>query len=140
MKNILIIDDQSGLSNSLVCSLNREKYDVLEAVDEEETLAMIMHKRGANEVFSLLIVDINEPEINGLTILEKLQRKNISIKTLVINNSFKSNLIHRLATMNVSRYFQKPFTKEKLSKKSKQYWKNYKEVITEEFCYGQILV
>jgi two-component system nitrogen regulation response regulator NtrX len=67
MANILIIDDERAIRNTLKEILTYENYGVEEAVDGEEGL----HKLGS-KTFDMVLCDIKMPKIDGLEFLEKV--------------------------------------------------------------------
>ncbi len=70
MKNsdvhILIVDDEEGMCKLLKSILSAAEYDVRTTTSPLKALDMVR-----NEIFSLVIVDINMPEMNGLEFLKR---------------------------------------------------------------------
>jgi two-component system nitrogen regulation response regulator NtrX len=67
MANILIIDDERAIRNTLKEILSYENYGVEEAIDGEEGLQKL-----ASKTFDMVLCDIKMPKIDGLEFLEKV--------------------------------------------------------------------
>lgn len=71
-QRILIVDDEE-LNRKLFSTILKEKgYDVSVAVNGEEALALI-----ENNSFSLILLDIYLPKINGLKVLQTCREKGL---------------------------------------------------------------
>jgi DNA-binding response OmpR family regulator len=66
---ILICEDQMGFRRVYRDVLENDGYDVLEAVDGEESWEMILTKKP-----DLILLDLGLPLVDGFTILEKIRR------------------------------------------------------------------
>jgi DNA-binding NtrC family response regulator len=66
MPKILIIDDEKSIRNTLREILEYEKYEIDEAKDGEEGLAMI----GKHD-YDVVLCDIKMPKVDGMDVLEK---------------------------------------------------------------------
>ena len=68
MEKILIVDD-SFLQAAQLKSIIDDEYDVVVAQTAEDGL-----RRASDEDFSLILLDVVMPEMDGFTLLKKLQR------------------------------------------------------------------
>ncbi|NRA46979.1 MAG: response regulator [Oligoflexales bacterium] len=72
MKKVLIVDDSPTIRQQAAFILSREGYEVIEATDGVEGLDTIKK----NTDLSLVISDINMPNMNGLEMLGKVRELN----------------------------------------------------------------
>jgi two-component system, OmpR family, response regulator len=79
-KRILVIEDDEELSEALVEELNRRGYDVSYASDAPQGLF-----KARNSTFHLLIVDRMLAEVDGISIIQSVQRDQILIPALIIS-------------------------------------------------------
>ncbi|GAB3789325.1 response regulator [Virgibacillus kimchii] len=79
-KEILIIDDQPGIRMLLTDIFENEGYKITTAADGKEAVNKIYK----NE-YDLVLVDYNLPIMNGMEILEKLERDNMKTKIIVMS-------------------------------------------------------
>lgn len=68
MANILIIDDEKSIRNTLKDILEHEGYNITEAEDGSQAL-----KLAAKEKYDVILSDIKMPKMDGMEVLEKLQ-------------------------------------------------------------------
>lgn len=60
--------------------------------------------------FDIIVMDLILPDIDGLTILQKMQEQNIKKKTIVITSYKKEYTINMTNNYGVSYYMLKPFS------------------------------
>jgi DNA-binding NtrC family response regulator len=79
IKRILIVDDEENTRLGLTKLLTKEGYEVESAANGNEALDYLDQKK-----VSLVISDINMPEMTGLVFLRELSRKFPSINVIMI--------------------------------------------------------
>lgn len=79
MSNILVIDDDSSIRETLDLYLTEEGYKVFTAKDGTEGLDMFVQKSP-----DVVILDIRLPDIDGFTVLEDLREENENVKVIMI--------------------------------------------------------
>jgi DNA-binding response OmpR family regulator len=82
-KKILIVEDDELLAKTLYNSLKEEGYLVSVAYDGLEALALAEEKK-----MDLILLDLNMPKMDGLTMLVKLRETNWgkNIKVIILSN------------------------------------------------------
>ena len=107
--NILLVEDESTLHETLKMNLNMEGYDVESAFDGEVAIEKL-----SDEYFDLIILDLMLPEVDGLTVLETLRIKKIDSPVLIL--SAKNNTEDRILGLRkgADDYLTKPFALEEL--------------------------
>jgi DNA-binding response OmpR family regulator len=101
---ILVIEDEQGMRESIVHSLQQEKYVVESAMDfnsAREKLEMYQ--------YDCILLDIGLPGGNGLVLLEELKKQNISEGVIIV--SAKDSLDDKVKGLNLGAddYLSKPF-------------------------------
>lgn len=69
-KNILIVDDSSSLRTVVRMALNRAGYEVSEAADGVEALALLDKPAKVH----LIVSDVNMPNMDGITFVTKVKQ------------------------------------------------------------------
>jgi CheY-like chemotaxis protein len=69
MNRVLVIDDVGGVRRTIAAILRREGYEVLEAKDGQEGLAMAREHGPA-----IVITDLLMPQVDGIEVIEGLAR------------------------------------------------------------------
>lgn len=80
MANILVVDDERPIRNSLKEILEYEKHIVDEAVDGEEAFAKISDK-----LYDVILCDIKMPKMDGIELLTKLKEAEITTPIIMIS-------------------------------------------------------
>ena len=80
MANILVVDDEKSIRETLKEILEYEKYKVIEAADGEAAFA-ILEKGGIDAV----LCDIQMPKMDGIELLEKSMEKGIEAQFVMIS-------------------------------------------------------
>ncbi|MFA8341569.1 MAG: response regulator [Rhodothermaceae bacterium] len=106
MENILIIEDDKSVRNSLVDLLRCSGYNTDSAVNGREALEIINESQP-----DLIISDIMMPEINGVDLLKKLRSQSNTASLPVIFLTAKAEYSDIRAGMNIGAddYILKPF-------------------------------
>ncbi len=120
MKNILIVDDEQDIVESLKFVLEAENYNCFTADNGEDGLRL------AKELTpDLIILDVMMPKMNGYKISRLLKYdakyKNIPILMVTARSQEEDKLIGE--ETGADEYITKPFELEEVVKKVEQYLK-----------------
>jgi DNA-binding response OmpR family regulator len=105
-KSVLVVDDEPGIRDILRVNLEAEGYQVLEAGDGPEAIALARQARP-----DLIILDIMMPRMDGLEVLRRLEADPETAGLPVIFLSVRSSdldIMHGLEQGAVE-YITKPF-------------------------------
>lgn len=80
-KRILIVEDEKPMARALELKLSHEGYEIESALNGETALEL-----AGKGNFSLIILDLVLPKVDGFKVLEGLKIKNISTPTIVLTN------------------------------------------------------
>ncbi len=134
--NILLVEDEVALHDTLKLNLEMEGYSVTSAYTGNEGL-----KKLEGEYFNLMILDLMLPEMDGITVLETLRIKQIEISVLILSaKNTGSDKVMGLKK-GADDYLTKPFNLEelllrveKLVKKNKQLQR--REPVGDSYMFG----
>lgn len=107
---ILLLEDEVMLNESIVEYLEVINHQVVTTLDGSEALAVLK-----KENFDLLILDINVPGMDGLTLLEHLHSLNIHTPAIYISALVDIEDISRAYDLGCYDYLKKPFHLKELS-------------------------
>ncbi len=107
---ILLLEDELMLQSAMVEYLTDTGYEVEAFEDGEE---VFNHAKEAN--YDLFIFDINTPSIDGLTLLEKLQKEKIFVPTIFISAITQIEQISKAYELGCYDYLKKPFHLKELT-------------------------
>jgi two-component system, response regulator, stage 0 sporulation protein F len=110
MATILIIDDEEPVRVLLRSALQAAGYEVVEAANGREGLALYRHKPT-----DLVITDIAMPEMNGLDMMLELTRYFLDAKVIAISGGGgEQNVLDVAKLLGARRTIQKPFSMTQL--------------------------
>lgn len=106
MKSILIVEDNEELRINLEDILTSEGYKVIIAVDGADG-----YERAINDQPDLIISDIQMPRMNGLDLLELLQKNQATetIPVIIFSAHSEPTYIRRGMSISADDYLTKPF-------------------------------
>jgi len=107
---ILLLEDELMLQSAIVEYLTATGYIVDAFEDGEEAYRQI--KKTAYDLF---IFDINTPSIDGLSLLEKLQKEKIHVPTVFISAITQIEQISKAYELGCYDYLKKPFHLKELT-------------------------
>lgn len=107
---ILLLEDELMLQSAIVEYLTATGYIVDAFEDGEEAYQQI--KKTAYDLF---VFDINTPSIDGLSLLEKLQKEKIHVPTVFISAITQIEQISKAYELGCYDYLKKPFHLKELT-------------------------
>lgn len=101
---ILVVDDELQISNELKSVLQNNRYDVDVAYSGNEALDKIFERE-----YSLIILDVMLPEIDGFKVIEEVRTANITTPVLML--TAKSDVEDKIEGLDkgADDYLVKPF-------------------------------
>ncbi len=107
--NILLVEDEENLHETLKMNLEIEGYSVTSAYDGNEALKMV-----EEEYFDLIIMDVMLPEMDGISVTENIRINNNDVPVLIL--SAKNTGHDRVLGLKkgADDYLTKPFNLEEL--------------------------
>ncbi|HCA67088.1 MAG: Response regulator receiver protein [Parcubacteria group bacterium GW2011_GWC2_44_17] len=104
-KKILIIEDEKPMARALELKLTHSGFEA-KAVFNGADGVKILEK----ETFSLILLDLIMPEMDGFTVLETLKEKKIKTPVIVLTNLSQEDDEKRAKTLGALEFFIKSDT------------------------------
>jgi len=111
-KRILVVDDASLVRRFYRDALERAGFEVDEALNGVEALEKVL-----GESYDLVIVDVNMPQMDGITFLKTLRRQSAaasSLPSLVISTEAARQDAAAARAAGANFYLVKPVSQERL--------------------------
>ncbi|EGO6697915.1 response regulator transcription factor [Enterococcus faecalis] len=107
---ILLVEDEKDLSMLIAKGLRKNSYAVDQAYDGEKAIELL-----EINTYDLLILDLNIPKIDGMTVLKKTRESDLNLKILIL--SAKIELEDKISGLDfgANDYLTKPFEFEELT-------------------------
>ena len=108
-RKVFIAEDDVIIRMTIRMILEKNGYEVCgEAEDGKTALDKILELRPG-----LILTDLNMPEMNGLTMLKKINAE-YSVPAIVITGYFKKDLVEKAGKLGVSAYLMKPIDENQI--------------------------
>ena len=104
-KKLLVVEDETVLSQALHFKFTKEGYTVTVAKNGEEALAILR-----KEPIDYMILDLIMPVMNGFEVIEAMQKEKIKVPLLVLSNLGQKEDIEKINSLGVTDYFIKANT------------------------------
>jgi len=102
--NILVVDDEEGIRNSLSAYLKLEGYDVDTAVNGAEAIEKLQELKR-----NIILLDINMPVMDGLETLKIIKSRDFSIQVIMMTAFSTFEKTMKSLEYGASDYILKPF-------------------------------
>ena len=107
---VLLLEDERMLQSAMVEYLEDSGYTVHACEDGEEAYA-----KATQQLFDFFIFDINTPGIDGLNLLDKLQKAQVFVPTIFISAITEIEQISKAYELGCYDYLKKPFHLKELT-------------------------
>jgi DNA-binding NtrC family response regulator len=110
---VLVVDDEKNIRRTLGMVLDGDGYNVLEADSGEQALELLAQ---ANRPVELAILDLKQPGISGLTVLERLRAEEATreLPVIVVSGHATVQDAVQALKLGASDFFEKPLSRERV--------------------------
>lgn len=111
MSKAMVVDDSRAIRLILAKTLAELGYEVCQAADGKEALAVIERESGG---ISLVLVDWNMPEMNGLEFVQHVRSDSrfAQVPVMMVTTETEMHQMVKALAAGANEYVMKPFTKE----------------------------
>jgi len=106
-RKVLIVDD-SELNREILADMLCDKYEVIEACDGREAIAIIQKY---NSEISIVLLDLVMPDVDGFGVLEYMKKEEIihDVPVITISSENNSESMHRSFELGSTDYITRPY-------------------------------
>ena len=108
-EQICVIDDDESVADSLKSLLETFGYDVQSYNSGADFLA-----DDRRRVTGCLIIDQHMPGMDGLDVVDRLQKQGARVPTILISGRLDTNIKERAASLGIVSVLEKPFAADHL--------------------------
>jgi len=104
---VMVVDDSATIRFQVTNALATAGFEVIEAVDGADAF----DKMKAGPVPSILVCDVNMPNMNGLELLEEMQAEPVlsGVATVMLTTEGQPQLIRKARRLGAKGWLVKPF-------------------------------
>ena len=115
LQQILIVDD-SDMNRAMLREILKDNYSILEAGNGVECLSCVEHMGSS---LSLILLDLNMPEMDGFEVLAELSRLGYmdDIPVIIISGTDSTADICRAYDLGATDYIHRPFNTQVISRR-----------------------
>ena len=106
---ICVVDDDEWVVDSMKLLLETFGFDVLSYTSGEECFA-----DGRHRTAGCLVIDQHMPNMDGLEVVDRLQKEGIRVPTILLTGQLDRNTRHRAANLGIASVVEKPFAADHL--------------------------
>jgi DNA-binding NtrC family response regulator len=106
---LLLVDDEEDLVTFLAHRLRKRGIEVAVATCGEDALAAAAHQK-----FDVAVVDLKMPDIDGITVMERLRKGQPSIEVLMLTGHGSHDSAWEAGRLQAFRYLLKPYDFDEL--------------------------
>ena len=106
---ICVVDDDESVADSLKSLLETFGYDVRSYNSGADFLA-----DGRHRAMSCLVIDQHMPGMDGLDVVDRLQKQGARVPTILISGRLDTNIKERAASLGIVSVLEKPFATDHL--------------------------
>jgi len=106
---ILVADDDDGVRAGLVANLEIEGYEIVEARDGAQAIALI-----EQQAFELVISDVVMPFATGVDVLSAVRKRHLDTPFILISAFVSEELVTRALSNGLFAMLYKPFAMERI--------------------------
>jgi len=117
LATILVVEDEAGIRALVRKILRRQGYEVLEAANGQDALALCKEHTGP---IDLLITDVLMPQMGGRELVEGLRAQGREMKVLYVSGYTEDTTLYSGELAPGTAFLQKPFTLGSLLDKVKE--------------------
>ena len=121
-KNILVVDDEDNILNSISVVIKMAGYEVETARNGQEAFNKVNEALKKGNPFDLVLTDVLMPYMDGIGLMEKLNHKNMTIPVFVISGNGDKNTLMELLRRGCVDFIYKPFESENLVQRINNYF------------------
>lgn len=103
MINVLTVDDSLMMRKFIAITLANEGYNISEAADGGEAIELVR-----SDPPDCMVLDLLMPEVDGMEVLETLQRDNVTIPVIVMTADIQDSTEKRCFDLGAFRVLNKP--------------------------------
>ena len=106
---ILVVDDQSGMRETLSDILQDAGYTVEAAVD-----GYCAVKKAGKQFFDIILMDVIMPGMNGVEAIKEIKKMHTRTKFILMTAYSAETLINEALKLGIYQYINKPFPPEQI--------------------------
>lgn len=109
--NILIVDDETAMANSLRIGLETKGYRAVHAYSGRQALDFIVH---GDQTVNLVIADYLMPGMNGFELIKALRKTIPTLPVIIMTAYAEKNLAIKALKIRCDGFIEKPFNLDQL--------------------------
>jgi len=107
---ILIVDDEEAICLRLQRELEKEGHEVFYRTSPLVVLEELKKARSEGKPVNLLLLNVQMPEMNGLTLFSRIREERLGVETVIISGYQDEQVVMEAIRLSVNDYLKKPIS------------------------------
>ncbi len=109
-KKVIVVDDSRTARQQVRSALQGAGYEIVEAVDGNDGIVKLSENADA----SLVLCDVNMPNMNGIEMLESVKRTGAGFTFVMLTTEAEPEIVRRAKASGAKGWIVKPFNSDLL--------------------------
>lgn len=133
--NILVVDDEVRLADSIKEIFNSQKYSCDVVYDGEDGLAY-----GETRIYDVIVLDIMLPKMDGFEVLRRLRAKKVTTPIILLTARDEVSDKVKGLDYGADDYLTKPFSKDELLARVRALSRRTGNLIIDDVTFGDLIL
>ena len=111
---ILIVDDEEAICLRLQRELEKESHEVYYETSPLRVLEELKRARRENKPYELLLLNIQMPGMNGLTLFSRIREERLGVEAIIMTGYQDEQVVIEAIRLSVKDYLNKPISLQEL--------------------------
>lgn len=111
---MLIVDDEEEICTRLQRELEKEGHEVFYRTSPLDVLEELKEARREGRPFNLLLLNVQMPQMNGLTLFSRIREERLGVETIIMTGYQDERVVIEAIRLSVKEYLKKPVSLDEL--------------------------
>lgn len=127
--NILVVDDEAVMANSLRIGLETKGYRAVNAYSGQQALDLLVH---GEQTINLVLTDYLMPGMDGIELIKAFRRVIPTLPIIIMTAYGEKSLVIEALNSRCDGFIEKPFSLDQLAGEIERVWSHFLKISTSD--------